>query len=142
MCGLSFVVSVDTDFDGHLGPHIFPYYSEKHFILIRPWCYMTHIICKHSYACYSPFQHIFDDVVTYEGLYGYFVFLLRLFQFHMLYFSDVTMHFWLRLWFNWHVLTVGDDKFHFAYYDSMYSGLLVRLTLECCLVGTCVSWSP
>lgn len=27
-------------------------------------------------------------------------------------------------------------------YDAMYSGLLVKLSMECFLLGTCVSWSP
>ena len=35
-----------------------------------------------------------------------------------------------------------EGGFTLVSYDSMYSGLLVTLAMECCLLRTCVSLSP
>ena len=95
--------------------------------------------CRHSLICQfrpSVQQLLTDDVVTYDGYMDIWCSCSNAFQFHMLLYIVL----WPCAFGSGMILVTCVDGWYrqtsFVCYDTMCSGLLVKLTLACCSLGT------
>ena len=94
-----------------------------------------------SYMLLSIYFGIWhDDLVTDDGLYGYYITCLVTSDSYALFYVCDLCIFGSDSDFSDMYCGCREDGFTLVCYDSMYSGLLATLAMECCLLRTCVSW--